>query len=65
MSEFVRVKVENGAEVSVSASFAESRGLKPLDKPAADRGRALPAKHKTSVASASGNNSTALKEDPK
>lgn len=64
MSEFVRVKLENGAEVSVSPSFAESHDLKPLDKPAEYRGRALPAKPKTTVASASGK-STALKEDPK
>lgn len=42
MTTFVRVKLENGAEASVSAGFAKSKGLKVLDKAATDRGgRAL------------------------
>jgi hypothetical protein len=66
MTDFVRVKLENGAEVSVSEGFAETHSLKTLDKPATDnRGAAAPAKPKTSVASAAGTKSTALKEDPK
>jgi hypothetical protein len=45
MSDIVRVKLEDGSEVSVGRSFAESHGLEPLDKPAVDnRGKALPAK---------------------
>lgn len=58
---FVRVKLENGSEASVSAELAELHNLKPLDKPAVDRrGRALPAKHnplknKKSGASAAAN----------
>lgn len=45
MTNFVRVKLENGSEASVSAEFAKLHDLKPLDKPAAIRGSALPAKH--------------------
>jgi hypothetical protein len=45
MSDIVRVKLEDGSEVSVGRSFAESHGLEPLDKPAVDnRGKALAAK---------------------
>ena len=45
MPTFVRVRLENGSEASVSPAFAALHKLKPLDKPAA-RGRvALPAKH--------------------
>lgn len=67
MTEFVRVKLANGAEASVSESFAESHDLKPLDKPAADaRGRALADKPKTSVAPASESKSkTSPKEETK
>lgn len=53
MTDFVRVKLENGSEASVSAELAELHNLEPLvdsktktPKPAADRrGSALPAKH--------------------
>jgi hypothetical protein len=45
MTDFVRVKLENGSEASVSAEFAELLDLKPLEKPAARGGVALPAKH--------------------
>lgn len=42
MTQFVRVKLQNGAEASVSEGFAKSHGLAALKKPAADRaGRAL------------------------
>ncbi len=45
MPDFVRVKLDNGAEVSVSADYAEHHKLKTLDQPASDgRGRALPDK---------------------
>lgn len=49
MPEFVRVKLPNGAEASVSASFAKSRGFKTLDKPATKNGLALRDKPKASV----------------
>lgn len=50
MATFVRVRLENGSEASVSAEFAERKGLKPITpedgKPNAARfGKALPAKH--------------------
>lgn len=45
MASFVRVRLENGSEASVSAAFAKRRKLTPLDKPAARGGKALPAKH--------------------
>lgn len=45
MTEFVRVRLDNGSEASVSVEFAKHKGLKPLDKPAARGRRALPAKH--------------------
>lgn len=44
MTEFVRVRLENGSEASVSAEFAKLHDLKPLSKPAAGAGGALPAK---------------------
>ena len=44
MTEFVRVRLENGSEASVSAEFAKLHDLKPLSKPAASSGGALPAK---------------------
>lgn len=45
MPAFVRVRLENGSEASVSEAFAKARNLTPLDKPAARGGKALPAKH--------------------
>jgi hypothetical protein len=45
MTEFVRVRLENGSEASVSAAFAKSQRLKTVDKPAARNGVALPAKY--------------------
>lgn len=51
MTEFVRVKLENGADATVSAGFAKSHGLEPLDKPATGRdGKALRDKPRVSVA---------------
>ena len=34
MPDFVRVRAENGAEISIPASLAEAAGMKPLTKPA-------------------------------
>lgn len=46
MTEFVRVRLENGSEASVSAAFAKSQRLKIVEKkPAAKNGMALPAKY--------------------
>lgn len=59
MSEFVRVRLENGHEVSLAAVFVEGTSLQVLDEPATDlRGRPLgasrmngrPMKPKTTVA---------------
>ena len=45
MPEFVRVRAENGAEVSIPASLAEAAGVKPLPKPATGNdGLPLPTK---------------------
>jgi len=45
MSDFIRIKAENGSEVSVPAHYEAAFGVKPLDKPATDRfGRPLPTK---------------------
>ena len=45
MPEFVRVRAENGAEISIPASLAEAAGVKPLPKPATGNdGRILPTK---------------------
>lgn len=41
----VRVKLDDGTEVSVGSSFAKSHKLKVLDKPARVHGRTLRAKH--------------------
>lgn len=42
MTDFVRVKLENGAEATLGREFAEAKGIDILDKPAADvRGVAL------------------------
>lgn len=49
MTEFVRVRLDNGAEVSVSKALAEMCGLKPLNKPAARNGVALPAKYPSPI----------------
>jgi hypothetical protein len=45
MPDFVRVRLENGSEASVSPAFAKRHDLTPLDKPASKNGVALPAKH--------------------
>ena len=48
MTEFVRVRLENGSEASIPARAAEAAGLKPLKKPALGRdGRPLSTKHRT------------------
>lgn len=48
---FVRVKAENGYHVTVTESFAEANGLKPLKEPAVDRrGRPLPEAPSTAAA---------------
>lgn len=58
MAEFVRVKFPNGNEASVPASFAESRGLKVIDKPATKNGRVLRDKPKVTVKKAETSNTT-------
>ena len=45
MPAFVRVRLENGSEASVSAAFAKRHNLIPLNKPAGRNGKAIPAKH--------------------
>lgn len=46
MTEFVRVRLDNGSEASVSAAFAKRHGLTPLTKKvAASNGVALDPKH--------------------
>lgn len=45
MPKKVRIKAENGDEITVGEAFAESVGATPLSKPAVDRtGRPLPRK---------------------
>lgn len=45
MTDFIRIKAENGQEVSVPAAYEAAFGVKPLGKPATDRhGRPLPTK---------------------
>lgn len=44
---FVRVRLENGHEVSMSETHARTSGLEVLDQPATDlRGKPLPASRK-------------------
>ena len=51
MTEFIRVKYDNGDEGSVPAAYEQAFGFKPLDKPAVDRfGRPLPTKQRASLA---------------
>ena len=65
MSELVRVKTDHG-EATVGAGFAKRHGLTVLDKPAVDqRGSALPAKPKVSVAPATESKTAVSKEDSK
>lgn len=50
MTDFVRVKLENGSEATLPREFAEANKLEALDKPAVDqRGYALDAKHKANL----------------
>lgn len=51
MTDFVRVKLENGSEATLSREFAEKAGVKILNgKPAVDqRGEALNAKHQADL----------------
>lgn len=50
MDDFVRVKLENGAEATVTADQAKAHNLEVLDKPAADaRGYALSDKPKANL----------------
>lgn len=55
MTDMVRVKLENGSEVTLSREFAEEKKLEILDrKPALNaRGEALDAKHKANLTAAS------------
>lgn len=51
--ELVRIRLEDGTEITNSRVFAESHGLKVLeDRPATEGGRVIAAKFKTSVAEA-------------
>lgn len=45
MTEFVRVRLENGSEASVTAEYAELVGLEPLKKDGSRNGEALEAKY--------------------
>lgn len=58
MAAFVRVKFPNGNEASVPESFAKSRGLKVIDKPATKNGRVLRDKPKVSVPKAATSTTT-------
>lgn len=59
MTEFVRVRLENGAHASLPAGFAESHSLPTLKQDAVGRdGKALPDKPKTTGASSSGSKET-------
>ena len=50
---FVRVRLENGSEVSVPEVVAETSGYKPLNKPTHGRdGRLLPPKHRVPLGGA-------------
>lgn len=54
MTDFVRVKLDNGSEATLSREFAEAKRLTILDKPAVDaRGEALSAKHQANLAPSS------------
>ena len=54
MSDFVRVREENGIEVSMPAAVAEAAGLKPLKKDAIHRdGSILPPKPRVPLGGAS------------
>ena len=45
MTEFIRVRADNGSEISVPATYEQAFEMKPLNKPATDRfGRPLPTK---------------------
>lgn len=54
MTEFVRVRAENGDEISLPAEFAEVVGLKPLKKSAYGLdGQLLPTKPRVPLGGAS------------
>jgi hypothetical protein len=63
MSEFVRVRLDNGTEKTVSAVVASRYGYKPLDKPTHGKdGRILAPKHRVPLGtSASAKKSTPAK----
>lgn len=53
MSDFVRVRAENGSEVSVPAAVAEAAGLKPLKQSAySPDGSIRPEKHRVRLGAA-------------
>lgn len=73
MTEYVRVRLSNGHEATLSADFVEGTNLTVLDEPATDlRGRPLPAtrkggrrmKPKTTVEKEAAKKATANKSDP-
>ena len=54
MAEFVRVRAENGDEVSIPEGLAEAAGIKPLNKPAlSNDGTVAPTKHRVVKGAAS------------
>ena len=54
MPKYVRVRLDNGTEKTVSEAAASNAGLKPLDKPTHSRdGRILPPKPRVELGTAS------------
>lgn len=50
MTEFIRVRADNGSEISVPAHYEQAFDMKPLSKDAVDRfGRPLPTKQRVNA----------------
>lgn len=65
MTDFVRIKAENGQEISVPASYVDAFGVTPLKKDATDRfGRPLPIKSPAFGRSAESTSAEAPAEAP-
>ena len=59
MPDYVRVRAQNGSEISMIRRSAEAAGLKELKKPATGRdGRPLPPKHRVPLGKAAAANPT-------
>lgn len=64
MTEFVRVRLENGSHASLPAGFAESHNLTVLKQDAVGRdGKALVDKHKTTATKKAGSTTTPSSSD--